>query len=239
MSGLQRAQRRIAPRTVSEAMLSKASARRRPAVRSRIPRAEGVTLPALWRLLAIAACAVILGGGGLLAFQFVEATAPAPAPEDHRRLAIKAASILGSPAAPERPKAEAAPTAEDFARPAFLEPLPAAGDQPGPATAPAREAGAVPDTVASAAPGPQVAALETAMPAAAPLPPERPQVAAERTARIVFDVTMRSGPRRGASAIGQLDRNARVTLIGCKSWCEVVADGKRGFVYSRAVDRKS
>jgi uncharacterized protein YraI len=36
-----------------------------------------------------------------------------------------------------------------------------------------------------------------------------------------------------------VDKNERVTLIGCKSWCEVVANGKRGFVYGRAVDRKS
>jgi hypothetical protein len=237
MSGLQRAQRRIAPRTVSDAMPSHASARRRAAARPRMPRAEGVTLPALWRLLAISACAVILGGGGLLAFQLAEAPSPPAAPEDHRRLAIKAASILGGAPVAERPKAEAAPTAEDFARPAFLEPLPAMGDAPAPAAAPAPPAGDRPRAPADVQPEPQVAALETPALDPAPLPPVRPS--AERTARIIFDVTMRSGPRRSASAIGQVDKNERVTLIGCKSWCEVVANGKRGFVYGRAVDRKS
>lgn len=232
MSGLQRAQRRIAPRTVSDATPSHAPARRRAVVRPRMPRAEGVTLPALWRHLAISACAVILGGGGLLAFQLAETPSPPAAPEDHRRLAIKAASILGGAPVTERPKAEAAPTAEDFARPAFLEPLPAMGEAPAPAAAPAPPAKVQLE--------PQVAALETPLLDPVPLPPVRPTAAsAERTARIVFDVTMRSGPRRSASAIGQVEKNERVTLIGCKSWCEVVANGKRGFVYGRAVDRKS
>lgn len=241
MSGLQRVQRRIAHRSMPGSARTNAPARPRVAgARARLPRAEGVTLPALWRLLAISACALILGGGGFLAFQLSSAPTAAPGPEDHRRLAVKVASILGALPAPDRPRPDAGPTADDFARPAFLEPRPAT-EEAAPASAGTGEL--------QAAPTPQpmeVAALQAPSPSAspspspAPLPPQRPSAAPDgRTARILFDVTMRSGPRRGASAIGQIDRNSRVTLIGCKSWCEVISAGKRGFVYRRAVDQNS
>ncbi|MEP9347414.1 SH3 domain-containing protein [Xanthobacter sp. KR7-225] len=248
MSGLQRAQRRIAPRVLSGTSPARANAGSRPraaVARPQRARVEGVTLPALWRLLAIAACAGILGGGALLGVQLSSAPSVPAAPDDHRRLAVKVASILGAPPAPERPRAEAPPTAEDFARPAFLEPLPA----PGAATATrALAAAARPaDEAPRQTPDPQasegdarVTAIEAPALPPAPLPPPQPAAGAgARTARIAFDVTMRSGPRRGAAAIGQIDRNTRVTVIACKSWCEVVSGGKRGFVYRRAVDQRS
>ena len=254
MSGLQRVQRRIAPRVLSGTSPARgnAAARPRPAVaRPLRPRVEGVTLPALWRLLAIAACAGILGGGALLGIQLSSATTEPASPDDQRRLAVKVASVLGGVGAPERPNIEAPPTAADFARPAFLEPLPAKDG-----TAELAPSAIVPPearpAVAAPSPDPQspdpqsaegdvrVAAIEAPALAPAPLPPPRPAAGAGgRTARIAFDVTLRAGPRRSAAAIGQIDRNTRVTLIACKSWCEVVSGSKRGFVYRRAVDQRS
>ncbi|MFG1298918.1 SH3 domain-containing protein [Xanthobacter sp. V3C-3] len=140
-------------------------------------------------------------------------------------MATQVASILGTGAAaqdapaPSDTKvasAEPAPTADDFARPAFLEP--ADGDEAD-----------LPEGAAEAAGD------------AAPLPTPRPAAASAeadkdaRTVRIRSAVTLRSGPRRSASAIGTLDEGTRVTLYSCKSWCEVSSGDKRGFVYKTAV----
>lgn len=203
----------------------------RPAPRRR--RRKDGTL--LLRVLGTAAAMLILGIGALLAFHVIGpvhtppppvAVAAAPAKPPHEvvaRRAAAAAAILPIPAKPA-PVAEPGPTAADFARPAFLEPV--APSQSGPAQV---EAKVEPDAAPPAA--------------AAPLPPPRPKVVdagAEKTAGnalIRSSVTMRSGPRRAAPAIGTLARGTKVTLYSCKSWCEVASGDKRGFVYKNAVSR--
>lgn len=152
------------------------------------------------------------------------------APDVIARRAATVASLLGAPApavasAPADGPADAAPTAADFARPAFLEPLPRDGDEQADET---RLASAdVPESTPSAA----------SAPLPAPRPPVPDKAADSRSARIRSAVTLRSGPRRSASAIGTLAEGTRVTLYSCKSWCEVATADKRGFVYKNAVAR--
>ncbi|MCG5237306.1 SH3 domain-containing protein [Xanthobacter oligotrophicus] len=163
------------------------------------------------------------------------APAAAPAqPERANALQVAAASPAANPATnPASAPAEPAPTAADFARPAFLEPV--SGDEAGDdAILPE----AATQTVADSAPA-----------AGAPLPKAKPRAVAlasaeagkaaadddGRTVRIRSAVTLRSGPKRSASAITTLDEGTKVTLYSCKSWCEVSSGDKRGFVYKAAV----
>jgi len=59
------------------------------------------------------------------------------------------------------------------------------------------------------------------------------------TVTIRSSVTMRAQPKRGGAAIGNLQRGEKVDLVACDGWCEVVADGKRGFIYKSFVDIRS
>lgn len=252
--------------------------------RRSLKRSDGLLL---WRVLGVSAATLILGMGGLLAYNLIvlpsdtarakvvqaaasaippagvanapqpgaplatltqpapSATAPVPgsgaipaqAPgvigaAGHSQSALKVASILGSGGgAPALPVPEAGPTAADFARPAFLEPIDDATDDD--ATIPP---GAV-ETVAEGTPPNAVAPL--------PVPRPTKMAAADTgatdddgaTARIRSAVTMRSGPRRSASAIGTLEAGTKVKLYSCKSWCEVSSGDKRGWVYKSSVDR--
>lgn len=156
--------------------------------------------------------------------------------ESLARRAAAAASALAPPASsaapgpgsavPDAPAADPAPTAADFARPAFLEPL--SGEA---ADTPEETVVAEADTTV-----PQTDPPATAVPLPAPRPASA-QEADSRSARIRMAVTLRSGPRRSASAIGTLGEGTKVTLYSCKSWCEVSAGDKRGFVYKNAVAR--
>lgn len=58
-----------------------------------------------------------------------------------------------------------------------------------------------------------------------------------KPARTARSVTMRSGPNQKAGPIGTIPGNARIGLIGCKSWCEVTYQGKRGFIYKSFVGK--
>lgn len=95
--------------------------------------------------------------------------------------------------------------------------------------------GEVGDT-AEPASGPQTAAI----PAPKPKPPEpkadTPKAAAATgNGRIIRGVTFRAGP--GGSAIGTIPAGTDVKVISCGSWCEIVHDGKQGFVYKTFLKR--
>lgn len=51
------------------------------------------------------------------------------------------------------------------------------------------------------------------------------------------DSNMRSSPNKSARVIGTVPARAAVQLVGCKSWCEIIYKGKRGFVYSGFVTK--
>ncbi len=49
-------------------------------------------------------------------------------------------------------------------------------------------------------------------------------------------VTMRAAPKKGAAPVGNLSSGQKVELVACSGWCEVIAEGKRGFIYKSFVD---
>ncbi|TPI26770.1 SH3 domain-containing protein [Mesorhizobium sp. B3-2-1] len=61
------------------------------------------------------------------------------------------------------------------------------------------------------------------------------KVAAAGSGHILRTVTMRSAPKKGATPIGTVPARTSVQLIGCKKWCEIVYNGKHGWVYKSYV----
>ncbi|MER8623925.1 SH3 domain-containing protein [Mesorhizobium sp. M1143] len=55
--------------------------------------------------------------------------------------------------------------------------------------------------------------------------------AAAGTGRILRTVTMRSGPQKNAAAIGTVPAKSSVQVMSCKKWCQIVYNGKRGWIY--------
>ena len=50
-------------------------------------------------------------------------------------------------------------------------------------------------------------------------------------------VNMRAGPSNDADVLKVIPAKARLTIHGCKGWCEVSHDGQRGFVYKSFIRR--
>jgi hypothetical protein len=61
--------------------------------------------------------------------------------------------------------------------------------------------------------------------------PAAPEVAATRTAPVTTDVNMRARPENGAAVIQVVPGKSTVEVIGCDYWCEVVYEGRRGWIY--------
>lgn len=75
-----------------------------------------------------------------------------------------------------------------------------------------------------------------AIPTPRPDVPEAHDDAAEK-GRILRAVTMRSGPKKAASALGTIPAKTTVDVLSCKSWCEIVYKGRRGFIYKSFLKR--
>lgn len=60
--------------------------------------------------------------------------------------------------------------------------------------------------------------------------------AAVGTITLRSPVTMRAAPKKGAAPVGNLSSGQKVELVACSGWCEVIAEGKRGFIYKSFVD---
>jgi hypothetical protein len=52
-----------------------------------------------------------------------------------------------------------------------------------------------------------------------------------RPAQVNKAANMRSRPKSGSGIIMVVPQSATVQLVGCKSWCEIVYKGRRGYVY--------
>jgi len=52
-----------------------------------------------------------------------------------------------------------------------------------------------------------------------------------RRSRTLRAVTMRAKPSSRGSVLGTVPGRATVEVISCKSWCEIIYNGKQGFVY--------
>ncbi|CAA0094027.1 Uncharacterised protein [Starkeya nomas] len=132
---------------------------------------------------------------------------------------------------------------------AFAAPVAASGFQaadPAPADAAPAQAVAMPKeaplppraparpVLASTEPEPAAADTEEAADEAESQPGFGGQPVGGATIRTA--VTMRAAPRNGAAAVGNLTAGQKVQLVACHGWCEVIAEGKRGFIYKRFVD---
>lgn len=80
-----------------------------------------------------------------------------------------------------------------------------------------------------------------AIPSSRPTPPapSAQKGSAPKTAsgngRIIRGVTFRAGP--GGKAIGTIPGGTEVKVIACDSWCEIVHNDQRGFIYKDFLDR--
>lgn len=86
--------------------------------------------------------------------------------------------------------------------------------------------------------GSQTAAIPAAkpgvaddQPAADSAKPQPQKVSAAQTGRILRAVTMRAGPKQKAAAMVTVPAKTSVQVIGCKQWCQIIYNGKRGWVY--------
>jgi hypothetical protein len=96
----------------------------------------------------------------------------------------------------------------------------------------AKEAGDTTDETATAA----IATVP--LPASAPFPEPRAgeaEEAAGREARVTKYVNLRSGPTDESKVVAVVPAKASVSVLDCKAWCEVVFDGKKGWIYKRFI----
>jgi hypothetical protein len=81
----------------------------------------------------------------------------------------------------------------------------------------------------------ETSAIPRSRPAVEADEPERPSSdvgrTASRTATIASAVNLRAKGAKGARVIGVIPRGATVGLVGCDGWCEVIYEGRRGFIY--------
>ena len=93
-------------------------------------------------------------------------------------------------------------------------------------------------------------AQTAAIPAAKPQAPDDQSAATEDQAkptpekasaaangRILRAVTMRAGPKQKAAAMLTVPAKTSVQVISCKKWCEIVYNGKHGWVYNTYVKK--
>ena len=101
-------------------------------------------------------------------------------------------------------------------------PLPAPTPRPNHGAAPPKSVLAYAPAAVSADRGAKAIATKGYKPPAIALKPA--------AARVVSSVNMRASADNKAPIVTALPAGSRVTIVKCKSWCEIVADGKRGFV---------
>ncbi|MFI5408483.1 SH3 domain-containing protein [Kaistia sp. UC242_56] len=155
---------------------------------------------------------------------------------------LPGSAVSGQPVMPSVRAAYAAPAAEHplAAMPAAQ--APAEAKPVAIVTDPVDESAPTADPAIAAA-EPDVAATDAALPPAsdsaapsAAAAPAKSVAAGSPTpgpARITSGVKLRGNPDNGAPTVGLLKTGDRVQVVQCKGWCEVVVDGKRGFVFKK------
>lgn len=87
--------------------------------------------------------------------------------------------------------------------------------------------------------GAETAAIPTPKPKAPTKQAAAPEKAEAETdgksGQILRGVTMRSGPKKGASAIDTIPAKTSVEVLSCSQWCQVIYKGKRGWIYKSFV----
>ena len=56
-----------------------------------------------------------------------------------------------------------------------------------------------------------------------------------RTVQITKGANMRSRPKSGSSVLAVVPKGAAVQLVSCSAWCEIIYDGRRGYVYKNFI----
>jgi hypothetical protein len=166
-----------------------------------------------------------------------EAKIPALASNDPRWTAPDTKTASNDPA--PAPSDQAADRqAEETAKPsdtAFAEPAPQSdatallSKVAAPSAAPAKDDPDGAETAAIPAPDPQ--APEAQASAGDDATPKPQQASAASTGRILRAVTMRAGPKQKAAAMVTVPAKTSVQVISCKKWCQIVYNGKRGWIY--------
>ncbi|TPJ02019.1 SH3 domain-containing protein [Mesorhizobium sp. B2-8-1] len=161
-----------------------------------------------------------------------EAAIPALAANDPRWTASQSKT---APAASGQSASKAGQTPDKPAAAAFAQPAADTGaaTELAKVAAPAPAAGSSPDgaqTAAIPAAQPQVASQQSAAQHDDSKAEPR-KAAAAGTGRILRAVTMRSGPKKNAAAIVTVPAKTSVQVMSCKRWCQIVYNGKTGWVY--------
>jgi SH3-like domain-containing protein len=92
-------------------------------------------------------------------------------------------------------------------------------------------------------PADETAIATVPLPASAPFPEPRDEEAGKaeeeaeegREARVTKYVNLRSGPNDESRVVAVVPAKASVSVLDCKAWCEVVFDGKKGWIYKRFI----
>jgi hypothetical protein len=87
------------------------------------------------------------------------------------------------------------------------------------------------ETAAIPTPKPQLPDAQTATGDAQAKTKPQKVAAATGTGRILRPVTMRTGPKKNAAVMGTVPAKASVQVVSCKQWCQIVYNGKRGWIY--------
>ncbi|MDX8522187.1 SH3 domain-containing protein [Mesorhizobium dulcispinae] len=65
--------------------------------------------------------------------------------------------------------------------------------------------------------------------------PDPEKIGAVANGRILRAVTMRAGPKQKAAAMLTVPAKTSVQVLSCKKWCEIIYNGKRGWIYKSYV----
>lgn len=169
-----------------------------------------------------------------------EAEIPALAPNDPRWTGPKTASAAATAASDQLASQTEQATDKSSASVAFADPA----AKPDAAALFAKVAAPGSSTKNSGPDGAQTAAIPT------PKPQLPTQTSSEDdnstkansgrantagTGRILRSVTMRTAPKKNAAAILTVPAKTSVQVMSCKQWCQIVYNGKRGWIYKSYV----
>ncbi|MER8385770.1 MULTISPECIES: SH3 domain-containing protein [unclassified Mesorhizobium] len=161
-----------------------------------------------------------------------EAEIPALAPNDPRWTGPKTASAAATAASDQLASQTEQAADKSSASVAFADPA----AKPDAAALFAKVAAPGSSTKNTGPDGAQTAAIPT------PKPQPAAQTASEddnstkaKSGRILRSVTMRTGPKKNAAAILTVPAKTSVQVMSCKQWCQIVYNGKRGWVYKSYV----
>lgn len=162
-----------------------------------------------------------------------EAEIPALAPNDPRWTGPKTASAAATAASDQLASQTEQAADKSSAAVAFADPA----AKPDAAALFAKVAAPGSSTKNTGPDGAQTAAIPTPKPQlpAAQSASEDGDGTKAKSGRILRSVTMRTGPKKNAAAILTVPAKTSVQVMSCKQWCQIVYNGKRGWVYKSYV----